>query len=275
MAVGDPIFRKSRKAPLVVFASLLPALAPAPAGAGAWTPEAGHGEIIVATLFDRSNAGFDAAGRFTPTPSYRSEQASIYLDYGLADWLAATVKPSLQNSALGAPANQTFTGFGDSEIGVRGRVWKSDAAVISVQALARVPTTAGAANASLGGSRSADFDLRLLGGKNFAVGALPGFVDLSLGYRARGGAPPNEGRADLSLGLYLRPELMLLAQDFNVLSAPSSDPACPRWAQAKAQLSLVYALNADWRAQIGGFATLAGVNAYREYGPLVALWRRF
>ena len=120
-----------------------------------------------------------------------------------------------------------------------------------------------------------DFDLRLLGGKNIALAALPGFVDVSFGFRARGGRAPNEGPADLSLGLYLWPKLMLLAQNFNVVSTPSHDPSHPRWAQSKAQLSLVYSLSAEWRAQVGGFTTLAGVNAYREYGAVLALWRRF
>jgi hypothetical protein len=255
--------------------ALLMVFAPALARAGAWTPEAGHGEIIVTTVFDQSNQGFDQAGRFTPTPRYRSYQASIYLDYGLADWLAVTVKPSLQSSTLGAPANQKFTGLGDSEIGLRGRVWTSDESVISIQALASLPTTAGATNASFSGSENADFDLRLLGGKNIAFGVLPGFLDLSLGYRARGGKPPNEARADLSLGVYVTPALMLLAQNFAIVSGPSSAAGYPRWAQDKAQLSLVYAFSPDWRAQLGGFAALAGSNAYREYGAVLAFWRRF
>lgn len=243
--------------------------------AGAWTPPAGQGEIIVTTLFDQANDGFDQAGRFTRTPKYRSYQTSLYLDYGLTDWLAATIKPSLQSTTLGAPDNQKFNGFGDSEIGVRGRVWKSDAAVISVQALARLPGPQGPAAPSLNGSKNADFDLRLLGGKNIAVAALPGFVDVSLGFRARGGKAPNEARADVSLGVCVTPELMLLAQNFNVISASSRDPSNPRWAQSKGQASLVYSLSAEWRAQIGGFTTLAGTNAYREYGALLGLWRRF
>jgi hypothetical protein len=245
------------------------------AWAGAWTPEAGQGEIIATTLFDQSNTGFDQAGRFTPTPRYRSFQTNLYIDYGLTDWLAATLKPSVQSSTLGAPDNQKYTGFGDSEIGLRGRLWQSDAAVISVQGSAQLPTTSGPANVALGESKTADFDFRLLGGKNVAIGPLPGFVDVSLGARLRTGPAPNEGRADLGLGVYLRPELMLLMQSFNVLSAATNNPDYPRWAQSKAQASVVYAFNADWRVQVGGFVTLAGVNAYREYGALAAVWRRF
>lgn len=67
----------------------------------------------------------------------------------------------------------------------------------------------------------------------------------------------------------------MLAQSFNTISGPSSTIANPQLAQAKAQLSLVYRLNADWRVQGGGFVTLAGQNAYRENGLLLALWRQF
>ena len=251
------------------------ALVCTPAWAGAWTLAAGQGEIIATTLFDQSNAGFDQAGRFTPTPKYASWQTTLYIDYGLTDWLTATIKPSVQSTTLGAPDNQKYTGFGDSEIGVRGRVWQTDEAVISVLGLTRLPTTAGASNATLGDTKNVDFDFRLLGGKNVAIVALPGFVDISFGARLRGGTASNEARADLGLGVYPWPRLMLLAQSFNVLSAPSNDPATPRWAQSKAQGSLVYAFDAEWRGQVGGFITLAGVNAYREYGALLAIWRRF
>jgi hypothetical protein len=68
---------------------------------------------------------------------------------------------------------------------------------------------------------------------------------------------------------------MLLAQSFNIMSAPSQNPGYPQWAQSKAQFSLVASLNADWRVQVGGYTTVAGQNAYRETGALLAVWRRF
>ncbi len=250
------------------------ASAPA-AWAGAWTPEAGHGEIIVTTLFDQANVGFDQVGRFTPTPLYRSLQASAFVDYGVTDWLAALIKPSAQGTTLGAPDNQRFTGLGDSEIGAQARLWRDDTTVLTFQAEARLPTTAGATKNWLQGTSQPDFDFRLLLGKNVDVGTLPAFVDIEAGGRLRGGAAPDEARADLTFGLYLTPRLLALAQSFNIVSAPSANPAYPHWSQSKAQFSLVYSLNADWRAQAGGFTTIAGQGAYRESGALLALWRRF
>jgi hypothetical protein len=46
--------------------------------AGAWTSDPGHGEIIVTTLFDQANVGFNQAGHFTPTPQYRTLQLGAY-----------------------------------------------------------------------------------------------------------------------------------------------------------------------------------------------------
>lgn len=247
----------------------------ASARAGAWLPDPGHGEVIVTTLFDQANLGFNQAGRFTPTPLYRTLQLGAYVEVGVTDGLAAVIKPTLQSSTLGAPDNQRYTGLGDSEIGVQARLWRDDASALAVQADVRAPSTAGATNSWLAGSKAADFDLRLLLGKNVALGPFSGFVDLSAGFRLCGGPAPNETHADLTLGFYVLPGLLLMAQSFNIMSAPSKNPAYPQWAQSKAQFSLVASLNADWRVQLGGFTTVAGQNAYREAGALLGLWRRF
>jgi hypothetical protein len=247
----------------------------ASARAGAWTPEAGHGEIIVTTAFEQSNTSFNQVGRITPSALYRSVTVGAYIDYGLNDWLAALIKPSLQSSTLGAPENQRYTGLGDSEIGAQARLWRDDSSVLAAQVSVRAPNAGGATNSSLAGTKCADYDFRLLFGKNFGLGLLPAFMDLQAGARLRGGPAPNEARADLTLGVYLSPAILLLAQSFNIYSAPSSNPSYPQWGQSKAQFSLVYSLDADWRVQLGGFATLAGQNAYRENGALAAVWRRF
>jgi hypothetical protein len=250
-------------------------LATPSAWAGAWTPDAGRGEIIVTTLFDQADSAFNQAGRFIPTPLYRSLQAAAYVDYGVTDWLALLVKPSVQSSSLAAPENQRYTGLGNSEMGAQARLWRDDSSTLAMQANLIAPTTAGAVNTWLAGSKNAAFDLRLLLGKNVAIGALAGFVDLSGGVRLRGGPAPNEAHADLTFGLYATPSLLLLAQSFNILSGPSHNPDYPQWSQSKAQFSIVYSLNADWRVQLGGFTTLAGQNAYRENGALLAVWRKF
>jgi protein XagA len=257
-------------------ASLAFGLGPvAPAMAGAWNPEAGHGEIIVTTLFDSADASFNQSGHFTPTPLYRSLQAIVFVDYGVTDWLAALIRPALQSSSLGAPDNQRYTGLGDSEIGAQARLWRDDSSVVAAQVSMQAPTNGGVTNSWLQGARQPEYDFRLLLGKSLAIGGLWAFIDLEAGYRLCVGPAPNEARFDLSFGLYATPQLMLLVQSFNIVSAASSNADYPQWAQYKAQVSLVYSLNPDWRAQLGGYTTMAGKNAYRENGVLVAVWRQF
>jgi len=41
------------------------------------------------------------------------------------------------------------------------------------------------------------------------------------------------------------------------------------------QPSFVYNLNPQWSIQIGGFLTVAGVNAGRELGPMLGIWYKF
>lgn len=243
--------------------------------AGAWTPEQGHGEAIVATFFEQASQACDQAGRLTPTPLYRSAVANVYVAYGLTDWLAAIVRPSVQTSSLAAPADQHYTGLGDSEIAFQARVWRDESTVISILAGVRAPTSGGATNSWLAGPSQPEYDFRLLLGHNLALYDHPGFVDFAAGFRLVGGTAPDEGHFDATFGLYAAPEWLVLAQSFNTISGASNNPATPQWAQAKAQLSLVYRLSPEWRAQAGGFVTLAGLNAYRENGVLLGLWRKF
>ena len=212
---------------------------------------------------------------FTPTPLYRTLQLGAYVDVGVTDWTGGADKAHGAKLHARRPENQRYTGLGDSEIGVQARLWRDDASVLALQADVRAPAAGGAINGWLAGSKTADFDLRLLLGKNISLGPFSGFVDLAGGVRFCGGPAPNETHADLTFGLYVTPGLMLLAQSFNIMSAPSQNPGYPQWAQSKAQFSLVKSLNDDWRVQIGGFTTVAGQNAYRELGALLALWRRF
>jgi hypothetical protein len=246
-----------------------------PGLAGAWTPEQGHGEVIVTTFFEQASVAYNQAGQITPTSLYRSGQATAYVAYGVTDWLAAIIRPGVQSSSLDAPASQNFTGLGDSEIAAQARVWRDDSTVISALAGVRAPTTGGATNSWLQGPNRPEYDLRLLLGHNLTLAGLSGFVDFSAGYRFVGGTAPNEGHFDASFGLYATPDLLVLAQSFNTITGASVSPNTPQWAQAKAPLSLVYRLSGEWRVQGGGFVTLAGQNAYRENGLLLALWRKF
>jgi hypothetical protein len=116
------------------------------------------------------------------------------------------------------------------------------------------------------------FDLRLLAFRGFEAFGLPWFVEGQLGYRSRGQSG-DEIRADLTLGLRPRPDVLLLAQSFSAF-APGAQ-ASGGYAAQKFELSGIYDLNRDWSVQLGAIAAPTGVNAPDEKGVLASLWRRF
>ena len=166
-------------------------------------------------------------------------------------------------------------GFGYTEFGGRYRVMQGDNWVFSAQATVRIPGTFDAANPAAIGYNGFEHDFRLLYGYNFKVGAWPAYLDLQLAQRFRSGDPPNEVRADLTLGVRPLPQWLVLAQLFNVISEGASPPIYPSYDYSKLQLSVIYDLTKQWSLQAGGFTTYHGRNALQENGALVGAWYRF
>lgn len=131
-----------------------------------------------------------------------------------------------------------------------------------------------ASELATGGARALATDLRLQFGQGFSLGTWPAFVDFAPGVRIRAEPFPNEARIDFAFGLRPIPRLLILAQSFASV-APPGGLLIQRTAYAKLQGSLVYDLSRRWSVQLGAFRTIAGRNAVREMGPLVAVWVRF
>jgi hypothetical protein len=126
-----------------------------------------------------------------------------------------------------------------------------------------------------GGLLDADLleaDLRLMAGGSFEVNDQPGFWSAEAGPRKRGGGAPDDWRVEIATGLALFDRLQAIAQSFHVFTKRTDlDPASQ---SHKAQLSLVLNPGRSWSLQAGVFRTLAGVNARRDSGLLIAFWRR-
>jgi hypothetical protein len=117
-------------------------------------------------------------------------------------------------------------------------------------------------------------ELRGLVGVSRQIDGTEVFADLEAGYRWNDQITPDEWHADLTLGIHATPWLLILVQDFATLSNGRT-ASNPSYYYDKGQLSAVYNLNTAWAVQAGAFLTLAGRNAGREAGPMVALWYRF
>ena len=268
MRGGELRFRRS-------LALIVSALAPAAAFGGAWTYPEGTGQAIL-TLDDGEGAVMYKHDGVTRAIAKETRaEASLYLEYGLHEWLTAVLLGGLEDYSLSAPVGDAYHGTDYSGAGLRARLFSSESFVWSAQATGLIPGAREPSRPAQAGNTGFDFDARMLGGYSASIGDWPSFVDASLGYRTRGGGPPGEWHADITFGSHIRADTMILAQLFNTISQGSGAEEFPANRTHVAEASVVYDFNAEWSVQIGLYATIKAVNSNRENGIIVAVWRRF
>ena len=255
------------------FVVILAALCAKPAAAGALLMDEGAGEIIVTSTFADANKAYDRHGHLIRTPSYGKFEAAGYVEYGATNWLTVVAEGSaldFNGSGTAYPFEPSphYAGAGLGALGGRIRLGEFAGVYFSAQASLRVASHA--AGQFLDFKVPTQVDLRVQALRGFEVFGLPWFVEAQLGYRSRGQSG-DEIRADLTLGLRPRPDVLLMAQSFSAF-APGQPSG---FAAQKFELSGVYDLSRDWSVQLGAVAAPAGVSAPAERGVLAALWRRF
>lgn len=243
------------------------------AGAGAWTLPKGTGLLIATPLASKASRGFGADRASARVPAFRKAEIHLLAEYGITDRFTLRGRTELRH--VRREGAEDLNGLGVSEIGGRFRFLRRGGFVASVEANGRV-AEARELVATVGeGLLEAEFEGRLLAGYGFTLLGRSAFVDLQGAYRARGGdRRPDEVLVDATLGLRVRPRLLVLAQSFSTF-ATGSTAAQPAYDFHKLQLSGVADVTERVSVQLGGFATVAGRNALLERGTLAALWLRF
>ena len=243
--------------------------------AGAWMQEPGHGLVIFAGAASESTRGFSTAGRPAPASKLTKAEATAYVEAGVADGWTAFGQTTVQDKRLESP-RASYRGFDYTEIGIRRRAWSDGPFVVSLQGSVRLPgATEGARNPATAGNTGPEIDTRLVGGASFTLAGYDGFAEASAGFRTRGGAPPNETRIDLAVGVRARPSVLVLFQSFNKISDGPGRSGFLAYREHKLQSSIVWDVTPAWSLQVGALTTVAGRNTPQEVGGLVAVWRRF
>jgi protein XagA len=248
------------------------AFAPACAFAGAWTQPQGQG-LMIETLW-----GFDGVGApWGDQPGVKQNRADLqtYAEYGLNDQWTIFGQMAIERYELSRPESSLYAGLDYSELGVRAKLWSAGDWVVSSQATVFAPGARNSASPAQAGNTGWAAEGRMLAGANFALGSTPGFFNLELGYRLRTLGPPDEWHMDATVGLKPWPGVILMLQDFLVVSMPSSDKSFPMWRQNVWQASVVLPLADRWQLQIGYFQTSLAWQTNTERGAAVAVWRRF
>jgi hypothetical protein len=243
--------------------------------AGAWTLEAGSGQLIITDTLSQGVDIFNAARNLQPTSRYSKNELQALIEYGATDRFTVILEPMLQHVDIAAPIEAQRTGPGYTEFGGRMRVLEGDGWILSGQTTLRVPGTFDRSNPAALGYTDTQLDVRALFGYTFAVGAWPAFVDVQVAQRFSLGWQPDEFRSDITFGVRPAPQWLLLAQSFNVISEGAGTWGFPSYDYYKLQLSGVYSVTPALSLQLGAFTTYTGRNALQENGLVLGAWYKF
>ena len=94
-----------------------------------------------------------------------------------------------------------------------------------------------------------------------------------IGYSFSGGGRPDRLRADVTLGLKPRRDVMLLIESRN--AANLGDLRRQGTQESKLYVSLVYDVTQNWSLELGALKTVFGRNALDESGVTLGLWHHF
>jgi hypothetical protein len=252
-----------------VFALLILGLVEA--RAGAWTLPRGHWQLFAAATASRADRSFDASGRASiPTRSTKLLIQNCY-EYGVTNVLTVFATPAYVVAEVETASTPASRVHGSSlEAGARlallayhGRL----SAQISYK-------SAGAFDLSVSAKRDPgqQGEIRLLYGTNFTLFGNNGFVDLQIAERWINHPRPNETPVDLTFGLWLRRDTMIMAQSFNTFAGGDSIAPYSYYRAHKLELSVVERLSRHWSLQTSAFYSPAGQNALVERGISVSLW---
>lgn len=244
-----------------------------PSWAGAWPQPAGETLVISKLAVSEAERAFDAFGKLQGGAGFKRTELEAYTEHGWRESVTLLGKASWQDTHAGSKRQR---GLASLEGGARARLWTfEDLSVLSIQASVILPGRNHSKTEPLITSGHADYDVRLLNGEPHALFELPGFTDMQLAYRHRGGGPADEIRLDFTYGFRLSEHWMAMAQSQSVTSIGVSRAPFTSYRSQKFQLSLQWQFAEDRYVELGALRTFSGAQIIRETGGFVSLWTRF
>ncbi|MFG1420424.1 hypothetical protein [Roseixanthobacter liquoris] len=245
--------------------------------AGAWTLKESGVQAYLQSTMTRADHAFDGSSNLYAAQTYDKVSTQLFMEVGATDNLTLIVAPELLSISLGSPADTSYLGAGYTDLGWRVKIAQGDGFVASLQAVARFPGAKPGEGPAVIGYVNGELDLRALVGFNFVLWGLPAFLDLELAQRLRFGAPPDEWRADATLGVRIAPRWLVLAQSFNVMSegageAPYFDASYEYY---KLQVGVMYDVSESFAVQASVVTTYFARNALQENGLVLAALYRY
>lgn len=239
------------------------------AQAGAWPMPKGEGQAI--TRYERQTAreAFDLDGKGQPIPSRWDDSSTVFVEYGLSDRL------TFQGKLGYARGSDEFTGYegaSPAELGLRWRALRRGRTVVSVYGGAISPGEGENAVYVSRKPSDGELELRLLVGRSGRYLKLPVFMDVQLARMWRFGAA-DETRLDMTMGVELTRDWLILMQSYGGETDASNDGLRPGWVNS--EVSAVRRLGSGWRGQLGWRTAVHGRDTTVGAGPVMAIWRKF
>jgi len=264
---------------VLIFVSILICTAmPKISHAGAWSLPEGKGQIISTTTYDQADRFFDREGKLRSPATFSKIDTTLFIEHGLSERFTLVGATAYQDvDYIGRNGREQFSGFGESQIGLRYQAYRTDKSVGSVQ-LSYIVATNGEniPDADLGNGADS-FEIRGLLGRSFNIIDKPAFADIQGAWRHRSGNNPDEWRGDITIGVRPSPKILIMGQVFYVHNG-SRDMVIDRILSnesLKLQGSLVYDWKPNRSVQIGAFQTIAGRNVVQEKAVFIGVWQRY
>ena len=260
-----------RSGRLIAFAAGLCVLASSRATGGAWTLKRHHWQTFNATTLSMANTSFASNGHGSAPAKFRKYLVQNTIEYGLTDGITLFTTPAYVVASSQTTSSRPINAHGSSlEAGARVLLF-AHIGRLSLQSSYKAAGAFDLSN-SINHEPARQTELRLLYGTNFKLFGRNGFADVQVAERWISRQRPRETPIDLTAGLWFRPDTMVMAQSFNIVSGGSAALPFTYYRAHKIQLSVVERLSQHWLLQVGGFLSPAGQNSLDEKGLSVVLW---
>jgi len=264
--------------------AVLIALFPAICHAGAWTQKQGELQFINTLHYYKTDSFFDTSGDKQSQPEFTKAEWNPYAEYGLTDSLTLGVNAFLHRVTSNSNAPSTVDsnwGLSDTELFARQKIWEQDGMVLALQPLVKLPSFYQHGELPQSGTDDFDVEAMLQGGYSFSAYGQHHFIAADIGYRARGGEPNDQVKANITVGARLDENWLILPQLFSTWRTNSSTGATftqsgqDDYNLVKLQLSAAYALDESTTVQLGGYSHVWAENSGAGGGVILSLWKQF
>ncbi|MEO1040401.1 MAG: hypothetical protein AAFX09_12745 [Pseudomonadota bacterium] len=251
---------------LLACVGLLAGLITGKVEAGAWVREPGETLVIRTVMYDEL--------RLPGGDVLRKDEIAIYAEHGFSERLTLVGRIALQDITR-FPESSSDEGFAlrnlsGSELAARWSLYDYGRWAVSAQALITLQGPGENWNNAPFGQGGGDVEARVLAGRSIGESH---FIEGQLAYRRRTDAVGDEVRFDVTVGLQLIEDFMLLGRS-HVIWSPGPEGEKP-FANHRVQASIRYDVSARTSLEFGALGTVSASRMAEERALMVSLWRRF